>query len=816
MLISLNWIKDFVSVPPQLAARELAERLTLATAEVEEVVEAGAVWPLVEVVRVTHKEPHPNADTLWLVDFEMEGGKFHRVVCGAPNVEIGMKAAFVPVGAKLPTGLTLEAKKIRGVESAGMLCSEYELGLSDEAEGIIHLHPDAPVGQPFDQYMQQHQGQSGDVIFHIDNKSLTHRPDLWGHYGMARELAAILQVPLANPYNNDWQKKLSADQGQATTPIAVKVDKDSACTGFFGLSVSGVKIGPSPTWMQARLRAVGLKAINNIVDISNFVMLELGHPLHIYDRARIAGDRVQVRLAKSGETLTTLDEIERQLDPSDTVIADADKALVLAGVMGGLNSGVSDNTQNLFIEVANWEPARVRATSTRLGLRTEACQRFEKGLDSPSMERVLWRTWELTLQICPEARVTGQLQYDGPDLATTAAPHIPLKWTELRRVLGVPVEESRVVDILQRLDFSVERRPEGLSVGVPSYRATRDIEGPADLIEEVGRMIGYGNIPATAPRLEVRPARLTPAQVLHRKLRDCLAMQAGAFEVHTYPLVGGQLLKRATWPQDNAELTLLNPPSREWDRMRPSLVPSLLKAVALNAKREEAFRCFEIGRAYAFNAKDFRRETSQLAVAFYSSEASPFMDLANAFDRLMRACQFPVEWVERDAPFPNEAMDTRWPGLHPFEFYHLRLMGKLKGALFSLHPRLSRQFKLKGHLAVGVLNLDSAEKVTPKNKVRYQAPAKFPGTHFDCTVEVERYTPVAKVLAALKSLKMKERVSSSVADIFAPEGEKLKYITLRHHLQDKAQTLSSEALKRAEDSITAHLEKAGFPLKAGG
>ena len=810
MLISLNWIKDFVDIPQGLSKRELSKRLTLATAEVEETRETGTVWPHVEVVEVTGKKPHPNADTLWLVDFQMQGGRTHWVVCGAPNVEVGMKAAFVPLGATLPTGLTLEAKEIRGIKSEGMLCSEYELGLSDEAEGIIHLHSDAPVGQKLDQYLKEYQSIESDVIFDIDNKSLTHRPDLWGHYGMAREFAAIFETKLSNTF-----KKGSKESGDPS-PIQIKVDPDSACLGYFGLSIDGIEIGPSPAWMQARLSAVGLRPINNIVDVSNYVMLELGHPLHIFDRESIRGGQVHIRLAHEGERLTTLDEIERQLVPTDTVIADQKGALVLAGVMGGLHSGVSEDTQKIFIEVANWMPGHVRATSTRLGLRTEACQRFEKGLDSLSMERVLWRTWELVCEFCPQAKVVGKREYDGPNLSEIKPLSVSLEWAHLQSVLGAPLDKAQVSGILERLDFQVERQTEVWNVRVPSYRATRDIEGPADLIEEVGRMIGYGNIPTMAPRLEVRTARLTPAQILHRTLREGLVWQAGAFEIQNYPLIGDQLLSEMNWPSEGEGLKLLNAPSRDCDQMRPSLLPGLLKTVQQNAKREAEFRLFEIGRSYLPDGKDFRREISQLAVAFYQSGVSPFRDLANTLDRLMRACGYPIDWVERDAPFPTEVITLDWKGLHPFEFYHIRLMGKLKGALFSLHPSLARKLKLKGHLAVAILNLDSAEKVAVKNKIRYQPLPKFPATAFDYTVELGRKAPVAQVLTALKSLKIRELTKSTVVDVFEPKEGDFKYVTLRSHLQDKKKTLSSEALESAEKRIVAHLEKTGFPLKAGG
>ena len=400
MLISLNWMKDFVDVPPECSGRELADQLTLSVCEVEKVIESGGCLGRVRVVHVEKVEPHPRADKLHLVTFDNGGGSPLQVVCGAGNVRAGLKTLYAPCGTVLADGTRLESKKIRGVLSEGMLCSSRELGLGRDAEGLLELPEDARVGVSY----LEHAGLREDVLFDVDNKSLTHRPDLWGHYGMARELAAIFKTPLKKEMGASSEGWVFGKD----SPIKVSVEGDSAGLVYYGLSLDGISVGESPPWMRERLNSLGHRPINSIVDVSNYVMLETGIPNHIFDREKIEGDTVCVRALKGKSVFVTLDGIERSLEKGDTVVCDGEKPLVIGGIMGGGKSGVTGSTGRIFIEVANWKAGSVRRTSTRLGLRTESSQRYEKSLDSRLCERVLHRIVELILQLNPGGENCGK------------------------------------------------------------------------------------------------------------------------------------------------------------------------------------------------------------------------------------------------------------------------------------------------------------------------------------------------------------------------------------------------------------------------
>lgn len=804
MLISIDWINDFVKTP-DMDPVKLGEKFTLATAEVEGVLTSGEHLTKMCVAKVLEFEKHPEADKLNLVTFEITGGEKRKVVCGAANVKVGMKTPFAPIGTVLPGGFELTPKKIRGVLSEGMLCSESELGLSEESQGIMELPTEAPTGERLDKYFKE----TPDVLLDIDNKSLTHRPDLWGHYGIAREFSAIFKNPLKNPFDEKWQKDLESKIPGGNSPVKVKLVGDSAGIGYYGLTVKNIKVGESPAWMKKRLTAIGLRPINSIVDISNYVMLELGYPNHIFDRDLIDGDEVVIKRVGKVSSFVTLDEEERKLVPEDTVICDSKKPLVIAGLMGGLNSGVNEKTNTVFLEVANWKAAQVRKTSTRLGLRTDSSQRYEKSLDSHLMKRTLLRLLDLIIELNPEAEIVGGIEYDGMKYWKDEPLVKPLTLDKINSVLGTDLKSGEVKDILESLDFHV-KGDDPFAITVPTYRATKDIEHPDDIIEEVGRIIGYDNIHSTAPKWEMTPARLTQAQELHRKIRDYIVYHAKSFEVMTYPLVGEKLYKNASWPL-NDDLLLLNALSVEHNRMRPSLVPGLLESAGINAKNFSEFRFFELGRSYLKSKDNFQDERSQLGMVFYNQVKTPFIELCNNVETLMQTTNIPGELVPKHPKFKNPLVSEDWEGVHPFEFLNIRVMGKMVGAVLSIHPVLLRRFKIKGHLSMAILDMTSFENNRLKDKTKYRPLPKFPGSKFDCTVVLEKDRPIGDVLASMKKVKIKEMDSFKVVDIFS-EGDK-KNLTVRASFIDPEKTLSGEFLAEAQKMIMDNLSKAGFPLK---
>jgi len=806
MYISLSWIKEFTELP-SIGLDEIAYDYTMGVAEVEDIIQSEEFLNEIFVGQIQSIRKHPEADKLNLVTVSY-GKKTIEVVCGASNVRENLKIAYAPVGVTLPIGLTLEPKKIRGFLSEGMICSLEELAMSDSSEGIWELDENAQLGSSLSEYLDQ----KSDTLFDIDNKSLTHRPDLWGHYGQAREFAAVFNSKLKKPYDSNWKAKLEANFSSDKSPLVPRIEEGTSCLTYWGLSLDGVEVKESPGWMQKRLNDLGMRPINNIVDISNYVMLELGIPLHIFDRESIKGDLI-IDQAKEGEKFTTLDEIERTLESYDTMIKDSEKALVLAGVMGGANSGVKENTKSIFIEVANWKDHKVRKTSTRLGLRTESSQRYEKSLDSSLCYRTLLRTMELVLDLCPGAKVIGKAEVSGIEAQKPEALSIKTSFEKINNTLGTELENDYIQSVFESLDFKIKSL-NPLELEVPSYRSTKDIEGEADLIEEIGRTIGFDNIKEVAPNAPIKPVRLEPARALHRKIQDFLSNQSRSLEIMTHPLVGEKLLKKAQWENLNDELKLVNALSLEADRMRPSLIPSALQACHLNSKNFDSFSFFEIGRSYLSDKENFSRENHHLLVALYSRKENQFIQAIETAESLLDYIKLPYQLTDQAGKFKNSILPENWDGIHPHEALHVRLMGKLDGAIFSLHPLMMRKFKIKGNLSFICLNLGGFENRAIKAKSTYKALSKFPSSTFDCAIEAEMDTKVEDILNIVRKIKQKEIKNVKISDVFKLDNGK-KSITVRTILSDESKTLENEVIKTCEAKIVDSLSKAGFPLKQG-
>ncbi len=801
MHISLNWIKDFVALP-EMSPKELGSRFTLATAEVEDVIVKGANLKPILCVEIKSLKPHPDSDKLNLVTFDYGKGQQKEVVCGAPNVKVGLKVPYAPIGTTLPNGMTLEPKKIRGILSDGMLCSETELGLGEGKGGLMELGSDAIPGTPLPDYLKI----PSDIVLDVDNKSLTHRPDLWGYLGLAREFAANHKTPLKNPFTPEWMKKMESQIPQAESPIKVEVNEDSSCLAYLGLAVDNIKMGPTPEWMKTRLETVGMRSINLIVDISNYVMVELGMPNHVFDRDKIKGGKVLIAKASAATKFKTLDDADRDLSPTDTLISDTEKSLVLAGIMGGLNSGVDQTTSKIFIEVANWEAPEVRKTSVRLGLRTDSSQRYEKTLDSNLCQRTLFRLVELILENCPDAKVSGRMEKFVKQDKLSRELTFSITHKEIVTALGMEIPAATIQDIFERLDFKVKGNFE---VTVPTYRTTKDISCKADLVEEIGRMIGYDNINPVSPMLPVEPVRLSPTKQFHRKVQDFMIMQGKALQVMTYPLTGKDSLTRAHWPSQNDHLVLVNALSVEQDRMRPSLIPSALEVAAQNQKNYDSFSFFELGRSYL----DYEKERSQLLIGYYSKDASRFLELENTVEKLLSYLNVNFAFAPKNEKFTNPLFPANWAGLHPHEFQNIQIMGKFLGGLTTVHPLVLRSFKVKGFLSVAVIDITDLENREMKDKTKYQPISKFPTSSADFTVVMNSDLPSAAVITALNSLKVKEIKSKSIVDVFVLNDTQ-KAVSIRTIFEDVEKTLSPETIKDCEQKIVQVLEKAGFPLRS--
>ncbi|MCB0328165.1 MAG: phenylalanine--tRNA ligase subunit beta [Bdellovibrionales bacterium] len=813
MLVSANWIEDFLTSPLSETERaNIGEKLTLHVAEVDGVKAHGEHLKNISVVRIEKIEPHPNADKLRLATVQLGDGSTQKVVCGAPNIQEGMRVPYAPLGTSFPNGLVLEAKKIRGVVSEGMLCSAAELEIGDDHSGILDLGQDAPLGKAMHELLEI----NPDLVIDIDNKAITHRPDLWGHRGIARECGALLTPEFSDPYGPIWladiEKKLPTNE----SPVPVRVEPDTCCIGYFGLAVDNVRVEPSPKWMQDRLAAVGLRPINNLVDIGNYVMLEIGGPLHMFDRTKIQGSEIVIRPAKDGESLELLDESTVHLSTNDTVVADSNRALVVAGIMGGEESGISDTTSQIFIEAATWERTAIRKTSTRLGVRTDSSQRFEKGLDPHLMKTTVLRAFELVLQLCPGAKAVGKLAYDGEDLASIKTSPITCSIEKMNKLLGGEFSSAEIQKTLSKLEFGVAIDGDTLTVAVPTFRATREFEHPADVAEEVGRIRGYGNLVPAPPIAPISPIDPLPILRLERKVREFLPLHGRFLEVQTYPLVGEKLLSQMLW-KETGSLVLKNPLSVEQDRMRPSLVPSLLSAIRENAKNFDKFRIFEVARSYhpSSGEEQYARESREVIIGVYEADGSdPFRPVIDTLEPLFEFLGAPAQCVATSEKVPHPLLPLDWEGRHPFATRTFTAYGKCLGEAAEIHPSLLRSLKIKGRLAIGLINLDAIAERSGSEKSHYQPLSRFPSSSFDCTVVMQPKDELESLMSALRKFKEKEVLDRKIVTEFCPTPEE-RYVTVRLHFGSSTETLSGERLKALEDSVLKHLDKNGYPLKTG-
>lgn len=598
MNISYRWLREIAPTITE-TPQQVADHLAMLGAPVDEIIDVGEPLRDVIIARTRSVQRHPNADRLSLCEVDAGGGML-QVVCGAPNVRADAFYPFAPVGAALPGGVVIRKAKIRGSESQGMLCSARELGLGRDHEGILELRGEFTPGQSFIDAVGL-----DDVRLVVD--VTPNRGDLLSHWGVAREVAPggqrDLRLTLAGAPFALERNRLQASAGR----ITVRIDDAAACSRYIGIAIEDIEVGPSPEWLASRLRAIGARPINNVVDATNYVLYGLGQPLHAFDLERLARDQIIVRRAASGETITTLDGEARKLESSMLVIADGELASAVAGVMGGQESEVSAHTRNILLECALFEPAQVRRTRTALGLSTDASYRFERGVDPDLMETAVQRAAELIIATAG-GRVVG-----GADVDTTPRDRVSIRVRPARvaQVLGVTFQPEQLIQLLEPIGFAAERDGSDLMVSVPGHR-TRDVAAEIDVIEEITRRHGYNNFPVEL--LPFRPS-VVPEDALAQlesRLRDLLVGR-GFIEART----------AAFAPELEGDVELMHPLSSAERKLRRALLPGLLQRVEYNLNHGvRNVRLFEIGTAFAA-AAPLPQESTRLAVAFTGARTPP-------------------------------------------------------------------------------------------------------------------------------------------------------------------------------------------------
>ncbi len=803
MLVSINWLQEFV--PIDLTAGELAELLTLSGSEVESCTERGGELEGVVVGLVTSVGPHPNADKLSLCTVD-SGGTTHRVVCGARNIRPGDKAPLALDGTRLPGGTTIKKSKIRGEVSEGMLCSETELLIGSDRSGVMILPPEAAVGRSLAEALGLK-----DVI--LDIGLTPNRPDCLSILGIAREVAAITRKPLRIPAT------AFSEAGEDVSRVAsVAIEAPDLCPRYCARVITGVSIGPSPLWMRRRLEACGMRAINTIVDATNYVLLEMGQPLHAFDLQLLEGKRIIVKRADAGTSFTTLDGKERILPEDALMICDgAGRPVALAGIMGGLNSEVSPETKTILLESAYFAPAGILATSRRMGIRTEASQRFEKGVDPEGVIRAMNRAAEL-MAACAGGTISPGI-IDTRPVPPQPRPAITVSTARTNRVLGTRFSRDDIRQTLAGLNFTVtDGDGDSIAATPPSFRV--DIAEGIDLIEEVARLRGYDSIAETLPAVSPLPQARDRSRAMDRTIRDCLTRQ-GYNEIVTYSFIAPGELAGMNLPEEDYRrkpLALLNPLTEEQSCMRTTLVPGLLSAAQKNINQKNLnLKLFEVGPVFLpeKNSKLPREEKAVAGVltGLYQDETwnstareGDFFDIKGCVETLLRELSvdgFSFEPCQH-SPFLRErrALD-------------LVLDKQRAGCAGELHPAVAERYGFSQKIYLFELSLpDLLSRFSEERK--FQALPKYPPVYRDIALVIDDNISGQRIWDVMHEFKNKFIEEIRIFDYYkgksVPAGKKslgyrIKYQSHDHTLTDR------EVNKWHEELIQVLGRKLGAALR---
>ncbi len=791
MYISLNWLKDFINIPKDLDPKNLANELTLKTAEVEGVSNQGEGFDGVVVGEILEIKKHPNADKLNLAKVDIGKKEPLNLIFGSMLVmKIGDKVPVAVAPTTLPTGMRIEKREMRGEPSEGMLCLDQELGLLKEGVSI-HYFPKLKPGTSLKDALNLN-----DVILEFDNKALTHRPDLWGHYGIAREIAAIFGLKL-KPYKTSVK---FPDKGEKLT---IEIKDPIISPRFAACLISNIKIEESPKWLKSRLSAVGMRPVNNIVDVTNYMMLEYGQPMHAYDRKVVKTDSLIAEFAKEGEIVETIDHKKRTLTKHDMIVTNGKEFLDLAGVMGGLNSEISQNTTDIILEAANWNPSLLRQTEVRHGLRSEASQRFEKSLDPKMCPVAIEKAAELILKICPKAKLASPLI----DIKGEQKPEVKIALNIPNTIskIGIKISKTEIKKILKSLYFDVaEKDKNTLLVTVPSFRSTKDVTIEDDLIEEIARIYGYENIPVSLPTLPTKlPIENTERFKKHR-IREILSLGLGFDEVYNYSFYGKEELNHCMMSEKN-HLKLKNFLSTDQTLLRTSLVPHLLKNAEWNVKYFEQFSLYEIGHTYKEIGNYMPLEEKKIGglILQKGKSENPFYVAKGAVETLLN---------KFNIPFTKAKEILNAPYAHPSKcLTYLSKNGQTLAQVFMIHPQVIKNHDLE-KFSIAMFDANFTEIMKQEHPLKsYKHLPKFPEINIDVSVVVNRTTEIETLQNTILKADSTLIKSVNLFDIY--EGDNIdkgkKAVAFTITLQAPDRTLTDEEMTQVQQKIFKNLESTG-------
>ncbi len=816
MKFSLSWLKEYIDI--DMSIEELVEQLDMSGTAVEGVTYLGKGLEKVVVGQILKVEKHPNADKLTLCQVDV-GEKELTIVCGAPNVSDGQKVLVALVGAELPNGAKITKAKIRGVKSKGMICSETELGLGDDASGIIVLPDDANVGQASVEYL-------GRDDYQLELEITPNRPDCLGILGIAREVSTLTGKKIC------WPKvDLEEDNESASDSATITIEDDDLCPRYVGRVVKGVKIGPSPQWMQSRLKNAGVRPINNIVDITNYVMLESSQPLHAFDLNKLSDSSIIVRRAKQGETIISLDGIERQLSTDNLLICDKQGPVAIAGVMGGEDSEVSPKTIDILIESAHFKPESVMNTSRNLGLITEASYRFEKGIDPNGCLWAADRATQMVAEIAGGRILKGAIDVFPNKIEPKK---LDYRIDKCNKFLGTAIKKKEQISILESLGMKISSaKDRKLKVVVPTYRP--DLEREVDLFEEVARIFGYSRIESTLPISRKRRGKLTEYQQLKRKLRHIL-ISSGLNEILSYSFLKEGWEDKLKLGIDNDlrnTVKITNPLADDQAELRSSLLPGLLKAAQYNINRDMAnVQIFEIGRVFFSRAEGLPAE-KEIAAAILSGEWTDkswygkypdidFFDAKGIIENLLNIIgvknyEFKQQSGKRqsikvekqiEADASSKKKNDAYRFLHPGISADLKVGHVTIGIVGEIHPQVLHNYQIEQRVIYFELYLKTlAENISTEKSFSQFSP--YPGIVHDIAIVVNEEYTAKKVIGVIRQIKSDILKDIRLFDIYSgsqvPEGK--KSLAFRLLFQSGERTLTEDEAKETRDEVIALLEE---------
>lgn len=812
MKISFNWLKQYVSLPDSISPEEVGEKLKLATVEVEEITSQGKNLENIVVGKVLSVEKHPQADKLKICQVDVGDEKL-KIVCGGSNVYEKMITVVAKIGAKVKWHgegdlVELKTTAIRGEESKGMICGASEVGFEDlfppkDDHEILDL-----TGVVADKFISKPIASAlglNDSVFEIDNKSLSNRPDLWGHYGMARETATLFSKTLKE-YPIEAIKKIKNE-----LDLKVEIEDIKLCPRYMAVAVAGVEVGESPGWLKQYLLSAGLRPINNIVDVTNYVMLDLGEPMHAFDADQLAknkeqGINIMVRKAKKEEVLKLLDGEEIKLVEEDLVIADSQKALALAGVMGGEKSGINDKTETIIFEAANFNASSIRKTSVRLGVRTDSSARFEKSLDPNLCETAIKKAVQLVLEFCPKAKVTSKI-IDEKNFSLAVGP-LMVEKNIFAKKLGIEIPEKKIVEIFERLGFAVVDKGDKLSIKIPTWRATKDVSIAEDLVEEVARIYGYENIPSDLPKMSITPPILNRLRDVEHEVRDCLTRDLGYCETNNYAFVSKEQIEKMGDKSQYLELD--NPLSKEKPFLCRSLTPNLIENAVKNIEFFDTVALYEIAKVFWPEEPGVRsgendsellpRQDVFLTVLFAQKKnENPLVEIRRALERI--AGQFNIDYSVNELSSAKE-----WQ--HAGRSGEVLMNDGSVGSIYELNPFTADKFGLKPvRTAILEINLSIFAGLPIKEK-KYKKIPQFPEMIRDLSFVADKKIVHSQIVSAVKEI---DNLLDEIELFDVYEGKNLpenkKSLAYRFIFSHPDKTLNADEVEEAMKKIETKLKK---------